>query len=200
LSISGAYTHTYTKVRWFNKYHLEDVSVILFPHTRYRTPHPHPTQNDSSRWILWKPKIVFRHFWKISEKSQFFKATWNYTLSSSSPSPRSLRTHHDLCLVIEAAVESLVTLSITGTKNYSSSKLGESSPKPPDPPPLSGSCQLRLDLPLNLEECHGKFGDASYHRNQKLQFIKTGWKFTQASLTQPHPLGRAKPVLSFLWT
>jgi hypothetical protein len=36
----------------------------------------------------------------------------------------------------------------------------------PPPLPLLQPRQPRLDLPLDLEECHGKFGDASYYRAQ----------------------------------
>jgi hypothetical protein len=64
-------------------------------------------------------------------------------------------------------MESLVTLVAVyddldeispNTQPKSHPSLTQASPKPPWPR------QLPLDLPLDLEGCHGKFGDASYYR------------------------------------
>jgi len=55
------------------------------------------------------------------------------------------------------------------------------------PSPYPRSLRTHHDLPLALEKCRGKFGDAIYHKDQKLQFIKIGWNFTQAALLHPPP-------------
>jgi hypothetical protein len=66
-------------------------------------------------------------------------------------------------------MESLMTLAIIGAQCIRGFSIFirwvEFHPLPP-PPLLLQPRQHRLDLPLDLEECHGKFGDASYYRDQ----------------------------------
>jgi hypothetical protein len=77
------------------------------------------------------------------------------------------RPYLDLPLAQMSAMESLVMLAITKSRCIREFSIFIRWVEfHPPPLPLLQPRQPRLDLPLDLEECHGKFGDASYYRAQ----------------------------------
>jgi hypothetical protein len=63
-------------------------------------------------------------------------------------------------------MESLMTVAIIGTQCIREFSIFINWVEFHPPLPLLQPRQPRLDLPLALEECYGKFRDASYYRDQ----------------------------------